>query len=59
MKVGDLVRSVYRKNDLALVIGFKRFGPMRGNEYPVIMWLDDQEIDSCHRTRVEVVSESR
>ena len=59
MKVGDLVRSVRGKNDLALVIDFKEVYRGCGNEYPVIMWLDDQEIDSCHRTRVEVVSESR
>ena len=48
MKVGDLVRSVSIENDLALVIGFKEIYKGCGNEYPIIMWLDNQEVDSCH-----------
>ena len=59
MKVGDLVRRVSGKNDLALVIDFKEVYEGCGNKYPVIMWLDDQEIDSCIHSRVEVISESR
>ena len=37
MKVGDLVRSVSRKNDLALVIGFKELYEGCGNKYPIII----------------------
>lgn len=59
MKVGDLVRSVSRKNDLALVIDFKEVYEGCGNKYPIIMWLDSQETDSCYHRRVEVISESR
>ena len=59
MKVGDLVRSVSRKNDLALVIGFKELYEGCGNKYPIIMWLDDNGIDSCSHRRVEVVNEAR
>ena len=58
MKVGDLVRRVRGKNDLALVIDFKEVYEGCGNEYPIIMWLNDQEIDSCNHRRVEVISES-
>ena len=63
MKVGDLVRSVRRENDLALVIGFKEVYEDCGNKYPIIMWLDNQEVDSCHHRHLhllyEVISESR
>ena len=59
MKVGDLVRSVSRKNDLALVIGFKELYEGCGNKYPIIMWLDNNAIDSCSHRRVEVVNEAR
>ncbi len=59
MKVGDLVRSVSRKNDLALIVGFKELYEGCGNKYPIIMWLDDNKIDSCSHRRVEVISECR
>ena len=59
MKVGDLVRSVSRENDLALVIGFKEVYEGCGNKYPIIMWLDNQEVDSCSHRLIEVVGESR
>ncbi len=63
MKVGDLVRSVSRENDLALVIGFKEVYEGCGNKYPVIMWLDNHEVDSCHKGNLdllyEVISEGR
>ena len=59
MKVGDLVRSVSREKDLALVIGFKELYEGCGNKYPIIMWLDNKEIDSCSHRRVEVVNEAR
>jgi hypothetical protein len=59
MKVGDLVRSVSRKNDLALVMGFKEVYEGCGNNYPIIMWLENNQIDSCNQSRVEVISESQ
>lgn len=59
MKVGDLVRSVSRKNELALVVGFKEVYEGCGNKYPIIMWLDTDEVDSCSNRRVEVISECR
>ena len=63
MKVGDLVRSVRRENDIALVIGFKEVYEDCGNKYPIIMWLDNQEVDSCHHSNLhllyEVISETR
>ena len=59
MKVGELVRSVSRQDDLALVVGFKEVYEGCRNKYPIIMWLDSHEFDSCSHRRVEVVSESR
>ena len=57
--MGDLVRSVSGGDALALIIGFKQLYEGCGNRYPIIMWLDSQEVDSCSHRRVEVVSESR
>ena len=59
LKLGDLVRSVSRKKDLALVVGFKEVYEGCGNKYPIIMWLDTHQVDSCSHRRVEVISESR
>ena len=59
MKVGDLVRSVSRENHIALVIGFKELYEGCGNKYPIIMWCDTHQVDSCSHRRVEVISESR
>ncbi len=59
MKVGDLVRSVNRQDDLALVVGFKEVYEGCRNKYPIIMWLDNYEIDSCWHRSLEVISESR
>jgi hypothetical protein len=59
VQVGDLVRSVSRKNDLALVVGFKEVYEGCGNKFPIIMWLDTHEVDSCSWRRIEVISESR
>ena len=59
MKVGDLVRSVSREHDLALVVGFKEVYEGCGDKYPIIMWLDNQQFDSCSHRRVEVVNEAR
>ena len=59
MKMGDIVRSVSRKHDYALVIGFKEVYEGCGNKYPIIMWLNNQEIDSCSHRRLQVISESR
>lgn len=63
MKVGDLVRSVRRENDIALVIGFKEVYEDCGNKYPIVMWLDNQEVDSCYHRHLqllyEVISEAR
>lgn len=56
MQVGDLVRSVSRKNDFALVLGFKDVYEGCGNKYPIIMWLDTHELDSCRDRRLEVIS---
>ena len=58
MKVGDLVKSVSRENDFALVVGFKEVYEGCGNKYPIIMWLRNNQIDSCSHRRVEVISES-
>ena len=58
MKVGDIVRSVNR-DDLALVVGFKEVYEGCGNKYPIIMWFDNQQFDSCSHRRVKVVNESR
>ena len=57
--MGDLVRSVSGGDALALIIGFKQLYEGCGNKYPIIMWLDSHEFDSCSHRRVEVVSESR
>lgn len=57
MKVGDLVKSVNR-DDLALVVAFKEVYEGCGNKYPIIMWLRNNQIDSCSHRRVEVISES-
>lgn len=61
MKLGDIVRSVSRgrENDLALVVGFKEVYEGCGNKYPIIMWFNNQMIDSCSHRRVEVVNESQ
>ena len=59
MKLGDIVRSVSRKNDFALVIGFKEVYEGCGNKYPIIMWFDSPMIDSCSHRRLKVVNESR
>ena len=56
LKLGDLVRSVNR-DDLALVVGFKEVYEGCGNKYPIIMWLNSQEIDSCSHRRVRVINE--
>ena len=37
MKLGDIVRSVSREHDLALVVGFKEVYEGCGNRYPIIM----------------------
>ena len=58
MKVGDLVRSVSGGDALALIIGFKQLYEGCGNKYPIIMWLRNNQIDSCSHRRVEVISES-
>lgn len=58
MKAGDLVRSVSRENDFALVIDFKELYEGCGNKYPIIMWLDTQHIESCSHRRLVVISES-
>ena len=52
MKVGDLVRSVSREKDLALVIGFKELYEGCGNKYPIIMWLDNKKIAYCSQRRL-------
>lgn len=59
MKIGDLVRSAKRKKDFALVVGFKEVYEGCGNKYPIIMWLNDPELDSCYHNRLEVINESR
>ena len=59
MKVGDLVRSVSRENDLALVLGFKEVYKGCGNNFPIIMWFVNQHVESCSHRRVEVINESR
>ena len=59
MKIGDLVRSVSREKHFALVVGFREVYEGCGNKYPIIMWLDNQQIDSCSHRRVEVINESR
>ena len=59
MKVGDLVRSVSRKKDLALVVGFKDVYEGCGNKYPIIRWLNNNQVDSCSHRRVEVVGEGK
>lgn len=58
MNIGDLVRSVNR-DDLALVVGFKELYEGCGNKYPIIMWCDTQQIDSCSHRRLVVINESR
>jgi hypothetical protein len=57
MKVGDMVRSVSRKNHFALVIGFKELWEGCGNKYPIIMWCDNQQVDSCSHRRLVVISD--
>ena len=59
MQVGDLVRSVSREHDLALVVGFKEVYEGCGNKYPIVMWLDRLQFDSCSHRRLRVVNESR
>lgn len=59
MKIGDIVRSVSRQDDLALVIGFKEVYEGCGNKYPIIMWFDSHQVDSCSHHRVRVINESR
>ena len=59
LKLGDLVRSVSRKHHFALVVGFKELYEGCGNKYPIIMWLDTHQIESCSHRRVEVVNEGR
>lgn len=59
MKLGDIVRSVSRENDFALVVGFKEVYEGCGNKYPIIMWFDRPMIDSCSHRRLKVVNESR
>lgn len=59
MKLGDIVRSVSRKHHLALVVGFKELYEGCGNKYPIIMWFDSPELESCSHRRLEVISESK
>ena len=59
IKLGDIVRSVSREHDLALVIGFSEVYEGCGNRYPIIMWFDRPMIDSCSHHRLKVVNESR
>ena len=59
MRAGDIVRSVSRKNDFALVIGFKELYEGCGNKYPIIMWFDRPELESCSHRRLVVIGESR
>lgn len=42
---------------VALVIGFKELWEGCGNKYPIIMWCDNQEVDSCSHRRLEVISD--
>ena len=64
MKIGDLVRHK-RGGDLALVLDIKEVlhgGPARRKQiyqYPVFMWLNTCEIDSCADTFLEVINENR
>ena len=63
MKVGDLVKHV-RHSDLALVVEVNETINDDGRKtglyhYPVFMWLDTGEIDSCASTFLEVIDESR
>jgi len=57
MKLGDIVRSVSREYDLALVVGFKEVYRGCGNRYPIIMWFDSNRLDACSHHRVKVISE--
>ena len=59
MQLGDIVRSVSRNHHFALVVGFKELYEGCGNKYPIIMWFDTHQIDSCSHRRLEVVNESR
>jgi len=64
MKVGDLIKHK-RLGGLALVVDIKEV--LHGGvaprkqiyQYPVFIWLDTNEIDSCADTFLEVFSESR
>ncbi len=59
MELGDMVRSVSRKNDFAIVVGFKKVYEGCGNKYPIIMWFDRPGLESCSHRRLEVINESR
>ena len=64
MKIGDLIKHK-RLGGLALIVDIKE--ALHGGaaprkqiyQYPVFMWLDTNEIDSCADTFLEVVNESR
>ena len=67
MKVGDLIKHK-RLGGLALIVNIKESGPINGTpegglpgvyKFPVFMWLDTNEIDSCADTFMEVINESR
>ena len=59
IKLGDLVRSVSRKHHFALVVGFKELYEGCGNKYPIIMWFDRPELESCSHRRLVVIAEKR
>ena len=68
MKAGDLVKRKGKKW-YALVLGFKKTVPGMGHSlpegdtnYPIIMWTPsvpcfNGEVESCHRSCLEVISE--
>ena len=59
MKPGDLVKDKHT-DDLALILSFKEldFGE-ESDQYPVFVWLDTFEVDSCFVDRLELVSEGQ
>jgi len=58
LKVGDLVQRRSKAHPaLAMIVDFKSVYEDCGNNYPIIMWLDSNEFDSCHHTRLEIVNE--
>ena len=53
MKPGDIVKDK-NTDDLALILSFKEldFGE-ESDKYPVFVWLDTFEVDSCFVDRLE------